>query len=853
MVGPGGMPTFLCGFCPAELFTNTKSDIGPCDKLHDERLKNMYQESERCGKLGYEDEFLHYLEKLVRDLDRRIERGRERLQKSVSAKQKVLQGETGINSDKLKTLNDEINMKVAELDTLGTRGLVEEAQQLMKRVEDLERERERERMHLVNMTHKVKQDNYSICILPMYVRVRSSFLVCNQFFVNDGVLPLQRLEGQGGQDKEEAWEFEDRDDRSRDRDSKEAVDKGSGEKEVKMSKEEEKEIVTKGKTWRVSRDSRSSRSRSRERDHGRQLPRSREQRLRSPDKERIGRSRSREREKATNKRRPRERAKIVKERKGQKKRDQERKDQEKRDRGRRNQEKRDRGGETKRREWILSATCAGIYTSSEEQLRQHLEGRRHLALLQRVETARRSIYVAWIPICRNEILGPQSLFERFGSVVQVALDDKKFFAIVEFTSVDGALQPREAKLTSTKAPLEVQGSTCSSESMETVAAEQPSAPFSSRVELPPDLLSQLQQASTTTAQMELVAANYQMSEEGMKAQCEVCAHLRRMFPRSLVILFGSVVSGHAFVTSDCDVCILTDPSPRDMEDFDPTRYYNQQLLRIWHSTLYSGPGLQEAGGTCLPAAPQQWVTHFQQGAKSSSPLFDVILSCLQSDTRFTRVVPIPFARCPIAWALQHATDQSLLVTGIKRAQLHNYALTLMLIQALQCADPPVLPCLQDPGAWPVNMAWFAQGFAPTTNRPTAVGGWHCSFTPPGSLMHSKNTQSPAILLAHFFHFYSEVFDLHTHCVTIHINPSRRLTIEEAMRLAQESNPACRVSHFREGQLCIQDPFELSHNVAKSLSRDALVRLSIQLPPDYPIFALVGGGLEVEVWHIGVAQ
>ena len=61
-------------------------------------------------------------------------------------------------------------------------------------------------------------------------------------------------------------------------------------------------------------------------------------------------------------------------------------------------------------------------------------------------------------------------------------------------------------------------------------------------------------------------------------------------------------------------------------------------------------------------------------------------------------------------------------------------------------------------------------------------------------------------------------------MTIHINPSRRLTIEEAMRLAQESNPACRVSHFREGQLCIQDPFELSHNVAKSLSRDALVRL-----------------------------
>ena len=85
-----------------------------------------------------------------------------------------MQGESGINSDKLKALNDEINLRVAEvgafksncwgvtvvhsfgqLDRLGTMGQVEEAQQLMKKVEELEKDRERERMHLVNMTHKV--------------------------------------------------------------------------------------------------------------------------------------------------------------------------------------------------------------------------------------------------------------------------------------------------------------------------------------------------------------------------------------------------------------------------------------------------------------------------------------------------------------------------------------------------------------------------------------------------------------------------------------------------------------------------------------------------------------------------
>ena len=138
----------------------------------------------------------------------------------------------------------------------------------------------------------------------------------------------------------------------------------------------------------------------------------------------------------------------------------------------------------------------------------------------------------------------------------------------------------------------------------------------------------------------------------MRAQCEVCACLQKMFPRSLVILFGSVVSGHAFVTSDCDICILTDPTPRDRDDFAPPHYYNHQLLHIWKSSLDSGPDHQEMGwvsssGTCLPASPQSLVTHFQQGAKSSSPQFDSILSLVQSDTHFTRVVPIPFARCPI--------------------------------------------------------------------------------------------------------------------------------------------------------------------------------------------------------------
>ena len=35
---------FLCGICPHELFTNTKSDLGPCKMIHDDELKEQYNQ-----------------------------------------------------------------------------------------------------------------------------------------------------------------------------------------------------------------------------------------------------------------------------------------------------------------------------------------------------------------------------------------------------------------------------------------------------------------------------------------------------------------------------------------------------------------------------------------------------------------------------------------------------------------------------------------------------------------------------------------------------------------------------------------------------------------------------------------
>ena len=51
---------------------------------------NRYEASPDKGKKGYEERFLDYLEKLVRDLDRRIQRGKERLDRSAEANKKVI-------------------------------------------------------------------------------------------------------------------------------------------------------------------------------------------------------------------------------------------------------------------------------------------------------------------------------------------------------------------------------------------------------------------------------------------------------------------------------------------------------------------------------------------------------------------------------------------------------------------------------------------------------------------------------------------------------------------------------------------------------------------------------------------
>ncbi|KAJ6660394.1 hypothetical protein lerEdw1_017817 [Lerista edwardsae] len=154
---------YLCGFCPAELFTNTRSDLGPCEKIHDENLRKQYEKSSRFMKVGYERDFLRYLQSLLAEVERRIRRGHARLALSQTQQSSgQAAGPTGKNEEKIQVLTDKIDVLLQQIEELGSEGKVEEAQGMMKLVEQLKEERE-----LLRSTTSVSNHNTTLFSLDL--------------------------------------------------------------------------------------------------------------------------------------------------------------------------------------------------------------------------------------------------------------------------------------------------------------------------------------------------------------------------------------------------------------------------------------------------------------------------------------------------------------------------------------------------------------------------------------------------------------------------------------------------------------------------------------------------------------
>ncbi|XP_074128530.1 speckle targeted PIP5K1A-regulated poly(A) polymerase isoform X2 [Sminthopsis crassicaudata] len=135
--------------------------------------------------------------------------------------------------------------------------------------------------------------------------------------------------------------------------------------------------------------------------------------------------------------------------------------------------------------------------------------------------------------------------------------------------------------------------------------------------------------------------------------------------------------------------------------------------------------------------------------------------------------------------------------------LSNYALTLLVIYFLQTRDPPVLP--------PLTRLTQMAG----EDERVEVDGWDCSFPREAShLEPSANTESLSSLLAQFFS-----------CVSSWELRGSLLSLREGLPLpVADGLPPGLWGGLRLGPLNLQDPFDLSHNVAANVTSRVAGRL-----------------------------
>ncbi|XP_017073879.1 putative RNA-binding protein Luc7-like 2 [Drosophila eugracilis] len=129
-------------FCPHDLFINTRADLGPCTRIHDEEARHLYEDARPSQKKRqYEDEFLRFCNVMLHDVDRKIQKGKQRLL-LMQRDQPNAANPLSRHQEQLGNLTARINKLLSEAEEAGIRGDVDQAQDLMTLCDELKEERE---------------------------------------------------------------------------------------------------------------------------------------------------------------------------------------------------------------------------------------------------------------------------------------------------------------------------------------------------------------------------------------------------------------------------------------------------------------------------------------------------------------------------------------------------------------------------------------------------------------------------------------------------------------------------------------------------------------------------------------
>ena len=267
---------FLCGICPHELFTNTKSDLGPCDKIHDDELKDQFNKAAPYQRSYVEDEFERMIEGHIRECDKRIARGNDRLKLSREQQTPMVENE------RTKMLTERINELMDKAEQLGCQGRVDEAQGMTKLCEQLKLERQQVATEAAGIAPIVMASLKDEKLMEVCA-ICGVFLIIGdaQSRIDDHLNGKQHI----GYAKLRTCLAERREARNK---AREERDKAKAEAEVEQSKRKDERDRSRDRSRRGERGDK-ERDRDRDRDRDRRRSRSRE-RGKSSTSDRVKRS-----------------------------------------------------------------------------------------------------------------------------------------------------------------------------------------------------------------------------------------------------------------------------------------------------------------------------------------------------------------------------------------------------------------------------------------------------------------------------------------------------------------------------------------------------------------------------------
>lgn len=280
---------FLVGFCLPEAFRNTKNDIGFCPyPIHDEALKKRYQESNRFGRLGYEEKYFDRLNRMHNEVRRKIEKNEARLVHTradthVSAevydrKKQDLIEKREILGRRIEGLMEEAEIEGAQGNVAAAQTAVQKADELTKERNDLKKEEEaleHERQRAMTMEEQLTAGNKQMQVCQ----------VCGCFMLTNDA--QSRIDDHLSGKLHIAY--------TRIKEQIDLMVKAKEEKKMMLEKERGRDKDDKDKKH-VDRDRKDDRDKDRERDRDRKERDTRRDRSRDKDRRSARRSRSRERD-----------------------------------------------------------------------------------------------------------------------------------------------------------------------------------------------------------------------------------------------------------------------------------------------------------------------------------------------------------------------------------------------------------------------------------------------------------------------------------------------------------------------------------------------------------------------------